>query len=151
MLRSKHYKGAVAKAKQYWAQKCEQLLAHKTVVEEKDAEISSNNCGQGRCLERCYQNQQQCGKALPVDSFKGSDPELRFNEWPIGIVGMSKDENLMQLAGHLCGKAAYEYSLSSSEEKQSFITALQALRVRLDSGSCLLAAQECTKNVCQTT
>ena len=29
-----------AKAKRYWAQKCEQLLAHETVVEEKDAEIA---------------------------------------------------------------------------------------------------------------
>ena len=48
----------------------------------------------------------------------------------------------MQLPGHLRGKAAHEYSLLSSEEKRSFPTAVQALRVRLDPGSCTLAAQE---------
>jgi len=45
----------------------------------------------------------------------------------------------MQLAGHLRGKAAREYSLV---EKQSFTTAVQALQIRLDPGSCALAAQE---------
>ena len=48
----------------------------------------------------------------------------------------------MQLAGHLCGKAACEYSLLSSEEKQSFSIAVETLRARLDPGSCALAAQE---------
>ena len=48
----------------------------------------------------------------------------------------------MQLAGHLRGKAAREYSLLSSEEKCAFPTAVQALRAQLDLGSCALAAQE---------
>lgn len=48
----------------------------------------------------------------------------------------------MQLAGHLCGKAAHEYSLLSPEEKQSFTTTVQALKAQLDPGSCALAAQE---------
>ena len=47
----------------------------------------------------------------------------------------------MQLAGHLRGKVAREYSLLSSEEKQSFRSAVQALQIRLDPGSCALAAQ----------
>ena len=91
---------------------------------------------------------QRRGKAPPVDSFKGSDPELRFDDWLRTLEraanwnGLSEDEKLMQLAGHLRGRAACEYSLLSSEEKQSFTTATQALRVRLDSGSCALAAQE---------
>ena len=29
----------MAKAKRFWAQKCEQMLAHEAVIEEKDAEI----------------------------------------------------------------------------------------------------------------
>ena len=48
----------------------------------------------------------------------------------------------MQLAGHLRGKAAHEYSLLSSEENRTFPTAVQALRAQLDPGSCALAAQE---------
>ena len=39
MLHSK-VKIQTAKSKPFWAQKCEQLLAHETVVKEKDAEIA---------------------------------------------------------------------------------------------------------------
>ena len=39
MLRSK-VKVQTAKSKRFWAQKCEQLLAHEAVIEEKDAEIA---------------------------------------------------------------------------------------------------------------
>ena len=48
----------------------------------------------------------------------------------------------MQLAGHLLGKTAQEYSLLSSEEKQPFQSAVQALSICLDLVSCALAAQE---------
>ena len=74
--------------------------------------------------------------------------KLRFDDWLPTLEraanwnGWSEDEKLMQLAGHLRGRAACEYSLLSSEEKQSFTTATQALRVRLDSESCALATQE---------
>ena len=60
---------------------------------------------------------QHRGKAPPVDSFKDSDPELRFDNWLATLErvanwnGWSKDEKLMQLAGHLCGKAACEYTV----------------------------------------
>ena len=47
----------------------------------------------------------------------------------------------MQLAGHLRGKAAREYSFLSSEEKQSFTTIVQVLQTCLDAGSCALAAK----------
>ena len=48
----------------------------------------------------------------------------------------------MQLAGHLRGKAAWEYSLLHSDGKQSFHKAVVALCTRLDPGSCALAAQD---------
>ena len=48
----------------------------------------------------------------------------------------------MQLAGHLRGKAACECSLLSTEEKQLFSTAVKALQICLDPGSCTLAAQD---------
>ena len=89
----------VAKAKRYWAQKCEHLLAHKTVVEEKDAEIArlqeqisshtrTTPMATGDALSEANVSLpesaevfQRHGKAPPVDSFKGSDPELRFGDW----------------------------------------------------------------------
>ena len=95
-----------AKAKRYWAQKCEQLLAHETVVKEKDAEIArlqeeissrtptttrlqeqissrtpTTTVATGDALSEAHVSLpesaavfQCCGKAPPVDSFKGSDP-----------------------------------------------------------------------------
>ena len=83
-----------------------------------------------------------------MDAYTGSDPELWFNDWLPTLEQAAKwnnwsdEEKVMQLAGHLRGKAAREYSLLSSEEKQSFTTAVQALKVCLDPGSCALAAQE---------
>ena len=88
------------------------------------------------------------GKAPPVDSFKGSDPEVRFDDWLPTLEraaywnGWSEEEKLIQLAGHLRGKAAREYSLLSSEEKQSFSIAVETRWACLDAGSCALAAQE---------
>lgn len=102
------------------------------------------------------------GKAPPVDPFKSSNPEVRLDDWLPTLEraakwnGWSEDEKLMQLAGHLRGKAAREYSLLSSADKQSFITVVQTLRARLDPGSCALAAQKFRnalqheKKVCQT-
>ena len=47
------------------------------------------------------------GKAPPVDSFTGMDPELRLDDWIPALLraskwyGWSEDEELIQLAGHL--------------------------------------------------
>ena len=48
----------------------------------------------------------------------------------------------MQLAGYLHGRALQEWNLLSSDDKQSFADAFQALRSRLDTGSHVLAAQD---------
>ena len=141
-----------AKAKRFWTQKCEQLLTHETVVEEKDAEIARlqeliNNRARTMttaAVETLSEDvslseagavfRDRQGKALPVDPFKCSDPEFIFEDWLPTLEraatwnGWSEDEKLMQLAGHLHGKAACEYSLLSSEEKCAFPTAVQALR-----------------------
>ena len=87
------------------------------------------------------------GKALPVDSYNGSDPEVRFDnwmptlEWAAHWNNWSDEEQLLQLAGRLRGKTAREYGLLSTEDKQSFLCAVQALHTQLDPGSCALAAQ----------
>jgi len=48
----------------------------------------------------------------------------------------------VQLAGYLHGRALQEWNLLSSDDKQSFADAFQALRSRLDTGSHVLAAQD---------
>jgi len=88
------------------------------------------------------------GKAPPADSYHGSDPEVCSGDWLPTLERAaqwnqwSDEERLMQLAGHLRGKAACEYALLSNDDKKSFVSAVQALRTRLDPGSCALAAQD---------
>ena len=48
----------------------------------------------------------------------------------------------MQLAGHLKGRALQEYNLPRPEEKESFESAVEALRSRLEPGSKAVAAQD---------
>ena len=48
----------------------------------------------------------------------------------------------MQLTGHLKGHALQEWDLLRSEEKVMFATAVENLRLRVDQGSKILAAQD---------
>ena len=93
------------------------------------------------------------GKAPPVDSFTGEDLEVWLDDWLPSLEraklwnGWTEDELMLQLAGHLRGRAHQEWSLLGAEAKTSYDTAVKALRLRLDPGSCTLAAQE----FCHTT
>ena len=51
-------------------------------------------------------------------------------------------ESLMELAGHLCKRALFEWNLLNKEEKRDLSAATEALRVCLDPSSCTLAAQD---------
>lgn len=78
------------------------------------------------------------GKAPPVDSFDGESPEVLFEDWIPALQraaewnAWSESETLIQLAGHLRGRALQE----SLEE------ATTALHHRLDPSSRTLAAQD---------
>ena len=167
-------KSQTAKAKRFWTQKCEQLLAHEAALEEKDAIIATlqdnlrGGMTQGHTSDKeevtaaemstiqstissqseVNTTKERRGKAPPVDSYNGSDPEIRFDDWLPTLEraaqwnNWSDEESLLQLAGHLRGKAAREYGLLSTEDKQSFPCAVRALCTRLDPGSCALAAQD---------
>ena len=92
-------KQQTAKAKQFWAQKCKQLLAHEAIIEEKDAEITAlealkvssasdvnadprdNAIKTSALSEASTVSHGRRGKAPPVDAYTGSDPELRFDDW----------------------------------------------------------------------
>ena len=85
------------------------------------------------------------GKAPPVDSFSGSDPELRLDDWLPALNraaewnGWTAEEQLLQLAGHLQGRALQEWNLIEEEAKD---TMERALHTRLETGSRMLVAQD---------
>ena len=88
------------------------------------------------------------GKAPPVDAYTGENAEVRFEDWlptldrAVSWNGWTDEESLIQLAGHLRGRALQEWDLLGEEEKGTYQTAAQALRTRLDPGNRVLAAQD---------
>lgn len=89
------------------------------------------------------------GKAPPVDAYTGEDPEaVRLEVWLPTLEraatwnGWTDEERLLQLAGHLRGRALAEWNLVIPAEKYTYTAAVQALWARLDPGSKVLAAQD---------
>ena len=65
-------------------------------------------------------------------------------ELPIGargtnVDGWMEDERLIQLAGHLHGRALQEWNLIPPAEYQTYQSSTAALRMRLDCGNKTLA------------
>lgn len=69
------------------------------------------------------------GKAPPVDSFNGEVYDITFDDWLPALQrasewnGWSDEETLIQLAGHLRGRALQEWTLLRTTEKRSAIAA----------------------------
>ena len=88
------------------------------------------------------------GKAPPVDSFSGETTGLTFDDWFPSLQRASDwnqwsdEEALIQLAGHLRGRALQERTLLRSTEKESPDAVVCALWGCLDAGSRALAAQD---------
>ena len=88
------------------------------------------------------------GKAPPVQMFSGEDPEVRLNDWLPSLQrasqwnGWEQEERLIQLAGHLKGRALQEWNLLEEAQKDSYDEAVKSLRGRLDTGSKAMAAQD---------
>ena len=88
------------------------------------------------------------GKAPPIDTFSGEDIGIYFDDWLPSLsrvaewYGWSEEESLLQLAGHLRGKALHEWNLLSREEKVSYPEAVKSLRTRLGVGARVYAAQD---------
>ena len=81
------------------------------------------------------------GKAPPIDSFSGEHSEIQFDDWLPSLTRASTwnertdEEQLMQLAGHLRGRALQEWNLLDDSSKDTFVKGIQALRGRLDQGN----------------
>lgn len=88
------------------------------------------------------------GKAPPVDAYTRENMEVRSEDWlptlnhAVSWNGWTDEESLIQLAGHLRGRALQEWNLLGEEEKDMYQAATQALRIRLDPGNRVLAAQD---------
>lgn len=88
------------------------------------------------------------GKAPPVDPFTGEEEDTRFDDWLPALRrasawnGWSEEDLLLQLAGHLRGRALQEWELLDDADKDTFSKGVDALRARLDPGSKALAAQD---------
>ncbi len=88
------------------------------------------------------------GKAPPVDPFSAENPEVRLDDWFPTLDratvwnGWSDEEALMQLAGHLRGKALREWNLLNKEQKTTYKDAITALRLRIDPQNRVIAATD---------
>ena len=87
-------------------------------------------------------------KEFLVDVFTSENPEIRLDDWLPALNraaswnGWSDNDRLLQLAGHLRGRALQEWDLLEQSEKSTFIRAVESLRLRRDMGSKTMAAQE---------
>ena len=88
------------------------------------------------------------GKAPPVDSFSGEDVTVRLDDWVPALKRAaawnhwSVDDQLLQLAGHLHGRALQEWDLIPDADKAQLESAIGALRERLELGGRMLAVQD---------
>ena len=88
------------------------------------------------------------GRAPPIDPFTGEDLEIRFDDWLPSLQRASQwnqwteGEQLMQLAGHLRGRARQEWNLITRDQQLTLSEVTQALRSRLEPPARALAAQE---------
>ena len=126
-----------------------QAKATPTVVVTKPTSLRTATVPKGTwSKEQSFQSQKRRGKAPPVDSFTGETPTNRPEDWfptlerAASWNGWNQEEQLMQLAGHLRGRALTEWNLLDPQEKETYEEAKQAMLSRLDVGGKTLAAQE---------
>ena len=88
------------------------------------------------------------GKAPPVDGFTGTDPECCLEDWLPTLKraanwnGWRDSDLLLQLAGHLKGRALQEWNLLPDDQKTTYDRAVIMLREKLGPGNRIMAAQD---------
>lgn len=142
-----------------WKVNCAQLREFDAIIQSKDEEIallktqlselrdsgtrsgvSNNGGGVPPSSMTTYPPSKQSGKAPPIDSFSGELEEILFDDWLPSLNrtsewnGWKEEEKLLQLAGHLRGKALEEWNLIEEKERSAYTSAVSALRIRLDGG-----------------
>ena len=159
------------KAKKFWKQRCEQMLKHEEEIDAKDTEIAllkarllatetnreesvdtTPRRGTGDTMpstvERSVAGHACRGKAPPVEPFTGEKPDILWEDWIPTFEraavwnGWEEQDKLLQLAGHLRGKAQREWDMLEPASKVTFKVATKALRDRLDLDGKAVAAQD---------
>ena len=89
------------------------------------------------------------GKAPPpVETFSGEDAENRFDDWLPTLRrtadwnGWTTEGMLIQLAGHMKGRALQEWKSIPTTEKNSYNWAVATLRNRLEPVNKIMAGQD---------
>lgn len=83
-----------------------------------------------------------------MDPFSGEDESIRLDDWLPALQRAAtwnnwpEEDHLLQLAGHLRGRALQEWELIPENLKGAIGTAVDALRDRLDPGGKVLAVQD---------
>ena len=94
------------------------------------------------------QTKGQHGKASPIDPFSGENHEITIKEWLPSLQRAAdwnewtKQEIVIQLAGHLHGRALQEWNLLDDSDKKNWQCAIKVLQSRLEHGNSTIAAQE---------
>ena len=107
---------------------------------------SRHTCSDTTERARLGEHSAQRGKAPLIDLFPAEGTEVTFDDWLLTLEraatwnGWTTSEALMQLSGHLKGRALQEWKLLTSEHKVSYQTVIKALREKLDPGNQTLAA-----------
>ena len=143
---------------QLWRLNCDQLGEFDRLIEEKDAKVREligrvqqlegpsrsspvlsdfavGDTPRARSLGTSLDTRSRKGKAPPVDPFTG-DPrgELNFDDWLPTLERAAKwnqwteEEQLLQLAGYLRGRAFHEWNLMPSEDRQVYSRAVKVLK-----------------------
>ena len=146
--------------KELWSLNCTQLAEFAEMLSAKDEELAALRL-QGRNstavathtantshLGHAASAHHRKGKAPPVDPFSGDDPSLQFEDWLLRLkraadwYAWTKEELLLQLAGHLRSRALQEWNLLDSSDKATLASAVKSLKARLKPGNKLVAAQD---------
>ena len=150
-----------ARIKEVWRNSCECLGRQDNEIALRDAEIaelrqrlqpatdlSENHDDSFISSPSAAEPRRRTGRAPPVDSFNGEKPDVLLDDWLPSLErvatwnGWTEEERLLQFAGHLQGKALQEWNLITETDKESYGSAVAALRTRLDPVSLTLAAQD---------
>ena len=96
----------------------------------------------------CGASDSRRGKAPLVDPFSGDDGVTRFDDWLPSLERASSwnawtdEEKLLQLAGHLRGRALQEWNLIPTDDRSTFADAVMSLRSRVDHKNPALSGQD---------
>ena len=123
------------------------IASREVTTQEKQPQLTSTLHSNDAVGTRSEKTSRR-GRAPPVDPFSGEAPDVLFEDWMPGLLraaewnGWSEHETLIQLAGHLRGRALQEWGLLTNGERKSLNEATAVLRSRLDPSSRALAAQD---------